>query len=85
MRCARCSACNQEFTFMPPQTKVIIEREYHFLSFYFCAPGIWYHPCEGMLQRLSAALHGTLGSFLRDAFQEGSADAVAHLPFPHRA
>jgi hypothetical protein len=28
------------------------------------------------MQRLSAALHGTLGSYLRDAFQEGSADAA---------
>jgi hypothetical protein len=27
------------------------------------------------MQRLFAALHGTLGSYLRDAFQEGSADA----------
>jgi hypothetical protein len=34
------------------------------------------------MQRLSAALHGTLGSYLRDAFQEGSADAVACLPAP---
>jgi hypothetical protein len=32
------------------------------------------------MQRLSAALHGTLGSYLRDAFQEGTADAVACLP-----
>jgi hypothetical protein len=34
------------------------------------------------MQRHSAALHGTLGSYLRDAFQEGSADAVACLPAP---
>lgn len=34
------------------------------------------------MQRLSAALHGTLGSYLRDAFQEGSAGAVACLPVP---
>jgi hypothetical protein len=34
------------------------------------------------MQRLSAALHGTLGSYLREAFQEGSADAVACLPIP---
>jgi hypothetical protein len=33
-------------------------------------------------QRLSAALHGTLGSYLRDAFQEGSADAMACLSVP---
>jgi hypothetical protein len=32
------------------------------------------------MQRLSAAPHGTLGSYLRDAFQKGSADAVACLP-----
>jgi hypothetical protein len=31
------------------------------------------------MQRLSATLHGTLGSYLRDAFQEGSADADAFL------
>jgi hypothetical protein len=34
------------------------------------------------MQRRSATLHGTLGSYLRDAFQEGSADAVAYLPIP---
>jgi hypothetical protein len=35
------------------------------------------------MQRLSAALHGTLGShLLRDALQEGSADAVACLSVP---
>jgi hypothetical protein len=34
------------------------------------------------MPRLSAALHDTLGSYLRDAFQEGSADAVACLPVP---
>jgi NAD-specific glutamate dehydrogenase len=33
-------------------------------------------------QRLYAALHGTLGSYLRDALHEGSADVVAYL---HRA
>jgi hypothetical protein len=31
------------------------------------------------IQRLSAALHGTLGSYLSDALQEGSVDAVARL------
>jgi hypothetical protein len=35
-----------------------------------------------LMQPLSAALHGTLGSYLRDAFQEGSVDAVARLPVP---
>ena len=34
------------------------------------------------MERLSATLHGTLGSYLRDASQEGSADAVACLPGP---
>jgi NAD-specific glutamate dehydrogenase len=34
------------------------------------------------MQRLYAALHGTMGSYLRDAFQEGSAEAVACLPVP---
>jgi hypothetical protein len=35
------------------------------------------------MQRLTATLHGTLSSYLRDAFQEGSsADAVACLPVP---
>jgi hypothetical protein len=34
------------------------------------------------MQHLSATLHVTVGSYLRDAFQEGSADAVAcpHVP-----
>jgi hypothetical protein len=34
------------------------------------------------MQGLFAALHGTLGSHLRDASQEGSADAVACLNVP---
>jgi hypothetical protein len=34
------------------------------------------------MQRLSATLHGNLGSYLRDAFQEGSVDAVACLFVP---
>jgi hypothetical protein len=34
------------------------------------------------MQRLSAALHGTLGFYLRDAFHEGSAGAVTCLPVP---
>jgi hypothetical protein len=34
------------------------------------------------MQRLSAALHGTLGSYLRDALHEGNVDDVAwrHVP-----
>jgi hypothetical protein len=35
-----------------------------------------------IMQRHSAALHGTLGSYLREALQEGSADTVACLPVP---
>jgi hypothetical protein len=34
------------------------------------------------MQRFSAALTSTLGSYLRDAFQEGSAGAVVCLPVP---
>jgi hypothetical protein len=34
------------------------------------------------MQRLSASLHGTLGSYLRDALQKGSADVVACLLVP---
>jgi hypothetical protein len=34
------------------------------------------------MQRLSAFLHGTLGSYLRDTVQEGSADVVACLHVP---
>jgi hypothetical protein len=37
------------------------------------------------MQRLPASLHGTLGSYLRDALQEGSVDVVVCLPFPARA
>jgi hypothetical protein len=37
---------------------------------------------DEILQRLFAALHGTLGSYLRDALQEGSVDALACLPVP---
>jgi hypothetical protein len=35
-----------------------------------------------MIQRLCVALHGTLGSYLRDALHEGSADAMACLHVP---
>jgi hypothetical protein len=34
------------------------------------------------MQRLYAALHGTLGSYLREPFKEGSVDVVACLPVP---
>jgi hypothetical protein len=33
------------------------------------------------MQRLSAALNGTLGSYLRDDVHKGSVDVVACLPF----
>jgi hypothetical protein len=32
------------------------------------------------MQRLSVALHGTLGSYFRDTLHEGGAGAVACLP-----
>jgi hypothetical protein len=35
-----------------------------------------------VMQRIFAALHGTLGSYLRDALQEGSVDDVAYLHVP---
>jgi hypothetical protein len=34
------------------------------------------------MQRLFGALHGTLGSYLRDALQEGNDDIVACLHVP---
>jgi hypothetical protein len=34
------------------------------------------------MQRIFAALHGALGSYRRDALQEGNADAVACLHVP---
>jgi hypothetical protein len=34
------------------------------------------------MRRLFAALHGTLGSYLRDALHEGSVDALACLRVP---
>jgi hypothetical protein len=34
------------------------------------------------MHRPSAALHGSLGSYIRNALQEGSADAMACLPVP---
>jgi hypothetical protein len=45
--------------------------------------GFWGDVRREFTQRLSAALHGTLGSYLRDAFQEGNnANAVACLRVP---
>jgi hypothetical protein len=37
---------------------------------------------DELMQRLSIALHGTKGSYLRDALLEGSADVAACLPVP---
>jgi hypothetical protein len=34
------------------------------------------------MQRIYIVLHCTLGSYLRDALQEGNADVVACLPIP---
>jgi hypothetical protein len=42
----------------------------------------WGNVRREFMQRLYAALHGTLGFYLRDALQEGNADAVACLPVP---
>jgi hypothetical protein len=44
--------------------------------------GVFKYVRREFMQRPFAALNGTLGSYLRDAFQEGSADAVACLPVP---
>jgi hypothetical protein len=38
--------------------------------------------CREFMQRLSAVLHGTLGSYLRDILQEGSVAIVAY-PLVH--
>jgi hypothetical protein len=51
-------------------------------SNYFCFRRFLGDGRREFMQRVFAALHGTLGSYLRDAFQEGSADAVACLPVP---
>jgi hypothetical protein len=37
---------------------------------------------KNSLQRLSVVLHGISGSYLRDAFQEGTAEDVAYLHVP---
>jgi hypothetical protein len=42
----------------------------------------WVNVRREFLQRLFAALHGTLGSYLRDALHEGIAEAVACLSVP---
>ena len=59
-------------------------RMQHFVrrSTYVPFRRFWGDVRREFMQRLSAILHGTLGSYLRDAFQEGSDDAVACLPVP---
>jgi hypothetical protein len=42
----------------------------------------WGHVLRELLQRLFTTLHGTLGSYLRDALYEGGAEVLAsYLPF----
>jgi hypothetical protein len=59
-------------------------RMQHFVRGYTFVPfsAFWGDVRREFMQRLSAAHHGTLGSYLRNAFQEGSVDAVACLPVP---
>jgi hypothetical protein len=42
----------------------------------------WGEVRREFVQSLSVALHGTLGSYVRDALHEGSVDAVACLLVP---
>jgi hypothetical protein len=55
---------------------------HHFIRRSTCVPfrRLWGDVRRKLMQRLFVALHGTLGSYLRDALQKGSADAVAYLP-----
>jgi hypothetical protein len=64
-----------------PESSVCMQ---HFVRRSTCVPfrRFWGDLRREFMQRLSAALHGTMGSYLRDAFHEGSADAVACLPLP---
>ena len=59
-------------------------RMQHFVrrSTYVPFRRFWGDVRREFMQRLYAALHGTLGSYLRDAFQEGNADALACLRVP---
>jgi hypothetical protein len=56
----------------------------HFVCRFACVPfrRFWGDLRREFMQRRSAALHGALSSYLRDALQEGSADSVACLPVP---
>jgi hypothetical protein len=62
----------------------IYVRMHHLVRRYTYVP---FRRCLGdvrreFMQRIFIALHGTLGSYLRHALQEGNADAVAFLPIP---
>jgi hypothetical protein len=61
-------------------------RMQHFVrrfSYVPCRCGFWgVYVWREFVQRLFIALHGTLRSLLRDALQEGSAEAVACMHVP---
>jgi hypothetical protein len=50
--------------------------------FYVPFRPFWGNLRRKFMQRLFDALHGTLGSYLRDALHEVNADGVACLPVP---
>jgi hypothetical protein len=77
------------------KARIVISNEYMYNVMQCSAAGLYssqhtYVPfrlCLGdvrreFMQHISYAFHGTLGSYLRDALQESSADAVACLPIP---
>jgi hypothetical protein len=55
-----------------------VVRRYHFVPFRRCLGDVR----REFMRLFYGARHGTLGSYLRDALQEGSADAVVCLPVP---
>jgi hypothetical protein len=59
-------------------------RMHHFVrrSTYVPFRCFWGDVRREFMQRLSTTLHGTLGSYLRDAFHEGNANGVACLHVP---
>jgi hypothetical protein len=61
-------------------------KEFIRASVYFCSfsslPSLAIDVRREFMHWLSAVLNGSLGSYLRDALQEGSADDVACLPVP---
>jgi hypothetical protein len=62
----------------------IYVRMHHFArrSTYVPFGRLWGDVRREFMQSLYVALHGTMGSYLRGAFQEDSADAVACLAVP---